>query len=537
MNKYQLVLPAPFDQQQAVIDGNAHYKLVRKGRRGGGSQAALHCAIAGHGGAHQFRGMLGGGHVIWVGPTYKQVDEVWRTQISPRFQKMKGARVFQSDMRVELFGGKLECVANENNAIEVIRGRGPDGVVFDECAHFDLEYAWLSVVSPALLTNDGWCVFASSTNAGEDGNTERIMPSYFNRMCATYWNEPLPEGVERPILTERWQGFHWRTDENPRLSPAAVQEVYARLGGKGSVRAQEELDALLILGAAGKAFPEWDEAVHVVKDREPPRSWKYYGSLDWGFAQGSYHLYACDSEGNLEAVWEFYDRFTSMHAKQAARAIFEASQYLPIPDIVYHDDQMLQHTGVDEDMTLLTQFLEGLDDVFGSDEAPVLLPAAKGPGSRVMKFNMTHRFLAMQGQKTQQGDWPRDERGIIQPWARPKLRVQERCRALRRTLQGIPSDPRDPEDVDQHWIGGDHAYDDLGNILLSRFKPPETLEPAWNENVHPGIGPNGRRRRRGMTLAQEAQEEFAGVEYAYVREAPRWHTPYRGEDPDEEYEG
>ena len=465
----EIVLPAALPHQTPVLEHPARFKVWRAGRRTGKSRAAVIASIAGHGPQRAHKGVLQGGDIVWLSPDYPQSKAIWREEIKPRLSGLPFVEVHETSKRVEIQGlGSLELRSAES--IDGIRGRKLHGIIVDEAAYQDLEYAWNAVIRPALADHQGWAMFISTPNAGQDGNSLKRAPSYFNTLC-----RETMEGTRGPD----WQHFHNRTGDNPRLAIEEVQGLYAEYP-EGSTIVQQELDALLIVGGAGLAFPEFSD-VHVVPTRQPPKHWRWAASMDWGYRQGSYGLYALGPDGEVEKVWEYYAEFKSKHAKEAAKAIFTASEHFPLPEYIAADEQMWQQVGVS--MTLAEEFSQGLVNHFGSvGKAPQLYKGEHKPGSRQTKKNLMHRYLAY-------GKYP-DKDGQIPPWHMPRLRIQERCRDTIRTMQNLPLDVKKLEDVDT--TAEDHAYDETCFLLSSR--PPLSVEfrKGPDFDVHPGFTESGR---------------------------------------------
>ena len=199
----KLILPGPLHHQQAVLASSARFNLVRAGRRWGKSRMSLLAALLGWGDKGQRRGAIQGGEILWLCPDYPQSRAIWREEIEPRCKGVLGITVREQERRVEFpGGGALELRSAE--AIDGIRGRRLDGVVVDEGAHLDLEYAWTVVLRPALLDRAGWALFPSTPNAGQDGNAAKRAPSYFNVLCAR---------EIRGELGRDWAQFIGKTEE------------------------------------------------------------------------------------------------------------------------------------------------------------------------------------------------------------------------------------------------------------------------------------------------------------------------------------
>ena len=276
-----LYLPAPLPHQRPVLASAAKRKLWRAGRRTGKTRAALVAAVDGHGPGSVLPGVLQGADILWVSPDYPQSNAIWREEILPRFKGLPGVTVSLSDRRVEVAGlGSLELRSAE--AIDGVRGRRFDGVIVDEGAYLDLEYALSAVLLPTLVDRDGWLFVISSPNGGHDGNQAKRVPSYFNM---------LAEDAERGVRPE-WSSWHNKTEDNPTLSPAVIKALRAEYP-EGSLTAQQELDALLVAGG-GRFYPELVgpgviNGLCQPLEREGPQwavpDWgEFWGSYDWGYS-------------------------------------------------------------------------------------------------------------------------------------------------------------------------------------------------------------------------------------------------------------
>lgn len=274
-----LVLPAPLRHQRPVLNSASKRKLWRAGRRTGKSRAALLAAVDGHGprdkaGVPALEGVLQGGDILWLSPDYPQSAAIWREEVLPRFEGLPGVTVSRSERRIEVMGlGSLELRSAE--AIDGVRGRRFSGVIVDEAAYLDLEYALGAVVMPTLVDRDGWLMLISSPNGGHDGNQAKRVPSWFNLLA-----EEIEAGAKA-----HWVAFHNRTEDNPTLPQAVVAQLRAEYP-PGSLTAQQELDALLVAGG-GRFYPELLEqgALRWVAERPALPDWcEFWGAYDWGYS-------------------------------------------------------------------------------------------------------------------------------------------------------------------------------------------------------------------------------------------------------------
>ena len=212
--------------------------------------------------------------------------------------------------------------------------------------------------------------------------------------------------------------------------------------------------------------------VHIVPNRKPteyPAGTEWFATLDWGYIQGAYGLWAPDAERRIELAWEFYEGFRELHAKAAAHAIIEAHDRhgWPLPRLIHADEQMWQKHG-SMGVSLGEEFATGLREAVGARPVPDVVQARHRPGSRETKVALIQRGLAV-GTDT-------GPDGLPEPWARPSLTFAERCKHTIRVLQAIPRDPDNPNDVDADF-SEDHAHDMVGFAVAARPEPPEVVRP------------------------------------------------------------
>lgn len=519
MTTARIVIPSPVGLQPDVLADFRRFKVVRAGRRGGKTRLAFISGVAGHKAEPNGKGMLGGqrrlddgrietagergGEILWVPPTIPQSRAIWREELEPRFIGKPGFTVSQTERRVVApNGGSFEIISGE--AIDNARGRRFDGAIIDEAREMDLEKVFDSVVRPTLIDRQGWCLFISSTKAG----------SRFNELCTE-----VLEGLKNPNL---YAHYHWRTRDNPTLSAKEIEEVYGEYVGREHV-AQEELDALLLTGIAGLAFPEYvdDPAlrVHAVPDRALPQGWHWVAGMDWGYVKGAYLLGAIGPEGHLEIVWEHVLQRT--HAKEAAKLIWMLSAAWPRPSYIACDQAMWADTGLQAGATIADEFLEGLLEVNGGrlEGLPRMLPMKKGPGSRVAGKNHLHRLLAYR-------DIRHPDTKLLEPWAAPRVRIQAKCHYLRQSMRTLPLDEKNPEDVDTK--ADDHGYDGLRYLAASLPEAPPLPPDPLEAGRHPGYDPQSRRRREHIPPWEKALRGEESLEAGYDNPvAGYWHPGMR----------
>lgn len=474
-----IVIPLPHAGQRAVLAHPARYKILRCGRRWGKSRMSLIAAVLGHGpivaDEPRWPGIAQGVDVVWLTPDYPQSRAIWREEIVPRFRGRPGVELNETERRVTIAGGgTLELRSAE--AVDSLRGRKLGGIVIDEAAHMDLEAAWFNVIRPALTDLAGWAIIPSTPNGGHDGNPEHRVPSYFNQLC---------ERAAAGDLGADWMHWHQSTRMNPLLPPAEVDALYAEYPDAASVQRQQELDALLVRGGTGLAFPEWRDELHITRAFTPDilKHWPAYAGLDWGYtAAGVFTLFHAGPEEQIHVRrdWEFSRLTPEQAGERAARLCLDHG---PVPRYVGCDYAMGQRTGT---QTTYEGFLKGWARVFGKD-APPIVQVAKislytGKGHRESRVQLTHEGLR----------WEDDQTGEVKPWQRPRWTFHPDAAACIRTIPALVLDEKNIEDVNTK--GDDHAWDSLTTGIMGRPTHAVRPKPDRPEGMHPGFDEHGRIR-------------------------------------------
>lgn len=506
----QLVLPRPLAHQVEPLADPARFKIWNWGRRAGKSRGSFCAATVGHGPGStwgpghtpQYPGIVQGVDVIWVARDYPQALTIWQEEVRPRFAGIPAVTINEQTRQVRIAGaGMLEVRSAE--AIDGIRGRGGrlGGLILDEAAHWDLEYAWRSVLLPALLDHHGWAILNSSPNAGPDGNAQRLVPSYFNRLCADVLNGQRPD----------WAYYHRTACDNPAISREALAALIAEYPSESPALAQE-VDAKLLAGGAGLAFPEYARAIHEIRTFGRPDDHRWFAGLDWGYrSPGCFLLLAAGADREIVARAEHY--FREQTPRQVGRTIGQllSRPDLRVPEWIAGDQAMW---GVNDGEAIAEGVAAGLREALG-DRAPALVAAPKGPGSRVAGWMLVHEALRYDPANVQAD-------GTLAPFHRPRLRIHTECANLCRTLPALPRDARNPEDVDT--AAEDHAADALRYALVLRQPEVErTVVGTRGQDRHPGWHRDGTPRRpniEGYDAAHEA--ELAAADGAGFRTGIRW---------------
>lgn len=302
----EITLPAPLEHQEGVYYDRSDRKVIPAGRRWGKTRIAFTSAVAGHGpdtewddnGVSVWRpllpGIIHGGDVVWVAQDYPNlITVVWNEIIEPHFSHLPFVETNENEHRLE-FPGLGSLYLRSAEAIDGIRGVGSrlKGVIIDEAAHLDLGKALKSVVLPALIDNDGWLILMSTTNGGADGNQDKIIPSYFNRIC-----EEIRAGKRAG-----WAMFTGTAADNPRISKPAFAKLVAEYE-PGSAELRQEVYAELIVGGGGLSFPSLEQSRHLVKPFGIKPHWPIWGAFDWGYGHPfSFGLFTITDAGRVILV-------------------------------------------------------------------------------------------------------------------------------------------------------------------------------------------------------------------------------------------
>ena len=187
----------------------------------------------------------------------------------------------------------------------------------------------------------------------------------------------------------------------------------------------------------GAAFPEFDEAIHVIPPFEVPAHWERYKGIDYGFASPS----ACEwaaidpEDGTMIIYRELYQK--GLTGSELGTIMRE----MELPDI---------------------KAIPGVLDTAAWNQAG---GGYKGPTVGEVLVTMGHK-LRRADKNRKAGKVQMHERLRKSHTGRPRLQIFSTCTEIIREMQGLPSDPRDPEDVDTH--ASDHAYDALRYLIMSR---------------------------------------------------------------------
>lgn len=434
-----ICVPGLLAHQAPIADHPARNKLVRAGRRFGKSRLALYCAVLGHGPDGALRGLVAGLDVIWLAPDYPQAATIWKEDVLRLFSGYPQVQINQQSHSVTLPNGATLYVRSAE-AIEGIRGMGKrlGGIVVDEAAHLDLEYALRNVLRPALLDNQGWLLLVSTPYAG----------SYFNALCTE---------VTSGARGDDWQHWHGTPWDNPKLS----REEIAQLVGEypvDSPQLQQEVHAELITAGGGLAFPEWRTDLHVVR-AEPASHARWFAGMDWGYrSPGCFVLLAAADESTL-VRWEYPFREQTPYDVGHTIGLRLREWPLHIPEWIAADSAMWAVT--QGGPSIAEEVQRGLKDAL-RERCPAVLSTPKGTGSRVSGKMLIHQAL----------QWTAGPDGTVPAWSQPALRFHRDCAYAIRSIPALPRDERNPEDVDSS--ADDHCL--IAGTAVTTDRGPVPIE-------------------------------------------------------------
>lgn len=173
--------------QVPILADSHRHKRVICGRRWGKTGAGLIAAIVGHGppAGHpgHLKGMIDGGNLYWVSPTFAISKKIER-DIMRAFGD-SGLEYLKSEGRIEHPSGGSITIRTAASPVG-LRGDALDGAIFDEAA-FMLREVWADALRPALSDKRGWSMFLTTPNGPnwvkDQFDLDGIDPSYKSWRC------------------------------------------------------------------------------------------------------------------------------------------------------------------------------------------------------------------------------------------------------------------------------------------------------------------------------------------------------------------
>ena len=256
-------------------------------------------------------------------------------------------------------------------------------------------------------------------------------------------NTAFDVGIDTPngkkYITRRF--IPAKLQDNPYLMQ--TDDYYIMLASLPEVQRKQFLDGDWS-AFENSAFPEFDPIKHVSEPFEIPRNWHRFRTCDWGYASHACCLWiAIDFDNNLWVYRELYTQRVT--ADIFAQKVLEAERNEYVRYGVLDSSTWARRGDVGPSIaeTMIQQGCKWR-------------PSDRSPRSRVNgKLELHKRFSV--SEKTG-----------------PGIRIFKTCRNLIRTLGSLPTDDKNPEDVDTN--AEDHAYDALRYGCMSRPTHPKYAE-------------------------------------------------------------
>lgn len=247
------------DGQKQILRAAKRFNTVACGRRFG--KTTLGLALGFYGAPGSPGGLSRGFDVGWFAPSYKLLDEAWRS--AKGFLRQYIKRTDSQQHRMELTtGAALDFWTLEDP--DGGRGRKYGVVLVDEAAMArHLQQAWDAAIRPTLTDYKGGAWFFSTPKG------RNFFWELHQRGQSDRWAD--------------WQAHHAPTVANPHISPAEVEEARKSLPER--IFAQEYLAQFLEDG--GGVFRRVSNAVDATMptdphDARPQAGHAYVIGADWG---------------------------------------------------------------------------------------------------------------------------------------------------------------------------------------------------------------------------------------------------------------
>lgn len=318
MREVTVHLPRPHAKQAQFVDSTAKRIVVRAGRRGGKTVGV---------GTRAVKKFLAGRRQLYAAPTAEQIGRFWVT-VCRALQEPIEAGVFrknESDHTIELVGTEQRIKAKTAWNADTLRGDYADDLYLDEWQLMN-EEAWEVVGAPMLLDNDGDAVFIYTPPSLKSRSVSKADdPQHAAKL--------FRKAQERAKEGERWAAFHFRSQDNPHISDAALSEITSDMT---SLAYRMEILAEDIDQAPGALWtrelieetrvikhPDFDRVV-VAVDPSASSTGDEAGIITMGRATKEGYVIADDSVQGSPKTWATA-AVTAYHAHEADCIVAEAN--------------------------------------------------------------------------------------------------------------------------------------------------------------------------------------------------------------------
>jgi hypothetical protein len=378
----------------------------------------------------------GRGHKgVFFRRNYNDMDDVIERSMDI-FGRVYGEKCFNKNDKTWRFpsGSIFQFRTLEKDGdVHKYQGQQYSDVYFDELTQWATPYCYTYMFTRARSATGVPVRFRSGSNPGGPGHS----------WVKARFVDPAPPGclikVERRVNGKNFI-YHRcyipaKLEDNPILmknDPNYEARIF-ELSDEAYALALRNGDWNIVAGAA---FTEWDHRKHVIPTADIPTDAVVWRSLDWGytepFACGWLFMDPRNDDVILGRELYGYGGEPNVGSKEDATLVREKilSKQL-IEHIVcptgYVDGGTMDRRGSGD--TIFAQL---------GGKAMGWKPWPKGPGSRVNQKQMLHGLMKVVNGKS-------------------RFKIMECCHHAIRTLPAIPTDPKNPEDVDTH--AEDHMYD------------------------------------------------------------------------------
>ncbi len=224
-------------KQLEAFHSKARFKFILAGRRGGKTFIIKHDI------ARTIQMAPEGAEIFYIGPTNQQAKELmWDALDECLYKANMRYWPYVSKQRFE-FPHKRKIYIIGAEKIRRIRGHSVFKVYLDEIAYFDvsLKSVW-EAVRPTLTDLRGSAICATTPN----GKGTEAYDFYLQTL-----SQP------------NWKYFHWKTLDNPWISPAEIEEAKRELDEK-SFRQEYEAQWQSF---EGLAYYNFDEDLHIKQNQ------------------------------------------------------------------------------------------------------------------------------------------------------------------------------------------------------------------------------------------------------------------------------
>ena len=260
------------DNQQAIENSKARFKIIKAGKRFGKSYWAIYAFIK--------MAFKKKGTYWFIGPTFSQVEGIAWRMIEELVPPELIRRKLQNKLYIELINGSILELKSADNPTS-LRGIGIDGAVFDEAAYIAQE-VWAVIVRGQLAKSKGPAYFISSPN--EKG--KNWYSAFYDRAKSNMEaNDP------------DWGAWYFTIYDNPTLDKAEIKSIEDENSDD-----RWNLEYLAIESEyAGQLYHEF----HVIENmeiKEYDKNLPLVEGIDWGIAHPTVCLWA-QYDIKSKAVW------------------------------------------------------------------------------------------------------------------------------------------------------------------------------------------------------------------------------------------